>query len=142
MATPPFEPIATDRDRRRRDRELRTIRAMIDMYCRDHHGRAAPCADCAELAAYAQRRLERCVFGAAKPTCANCSVHCYSAAMRERVKTVMRYAGPRMLLRHPVLGIAHRVDGRRPAPSLAPRATSARAQRPAVGAGGADTERG
>jgi len=109
---------ADARHRRRRERELATIRLMIRMYCTDHHAESVPCADCAALAAYAERRIQRCVFGAAKPTCANCKVHCYTADMRERVRTVMRYAGPRMLLRHPVLAIAHIVDGRRPAPEL------------------------
>jgi hypothetical protein len=44
--------------------------------------------------------------------------------MRARVKAVMRYAGPRMLLRHPVLGIAHVIDGRRPAPELPTKASN------------------
>ena len=118
-------PLASDRDRRRRDRELATLHVMIRMYCRDHHAADSLCDDCAALASYATRRLTRCVFGAAKPTCANCTVHCYSADMRERVRTVMRYAGPRMLLRHPVLGIAHLLDGRRPAPELPARAPRA-----------------
>ncbi len=106
---------------RRLRREERTIAVMVGMYCRDHHGvsaaaRAAAdtlCADCAELLAYASRRLDACRFGADKPTCAKCPVHCYAPAMRERVREVMRYSGPRMLGRHPVLGVAHLVDGRR-----------------------------
>ena len=77
-------PVASDRDRRRRDRELATLHVMIRMYCRDHHAGDPLCADCAAIASYATRRLTRCVFGAAKPTCANCTVHCYSADMRER----------------------------------------------------------
>jgi hypothetical protein len=109
---------ADPRHQRRRDRELATIRVMIRMYCANHHAGALPCDDCTELASYAARRIDRCVFGPAKPTCANCKVHCYGAEMRERVRTVMRYAGPRMLLRHPVLAIAHVIDGRRPAPEL------------------------
>ncbi len=104
----------------RRARELKTIRAMVRMYCRGHGHDCleALCADCGELMAYATRRLERCVFGDAKPTCANCVVHCYSAEMREKVRVVMRWAGPRMLLRHPILGITHLLDGRRPVPVL------------------------
>jgi hypothetical protein len=35
--------------------------------------------------------------------------------MRERVRTVMRYAGPRMLKRHPYLAVMHILDGRRTA---------------------------
>lgn len=101
-------------------RELTTLRAMIEIHCREQHGtaRGALCAECSELMNYATRRLDRCVFGDDKPTCANCAVHCYNAPMREAVRNVMRYAGPRMLLRHPVLAIAHLRDGRRPAPPL------------------------
>ncbi len=104
----------------RRARELETITAMITMYCRAHHGAsdAALCDDCGALHDYARRRLERCVFGDAKPTCAKCTVHCYKAAMRERVRQVMRWAGPRMLWRHPVLALWHEIAGRRPAASL------------------------
>ena len=107
----------------RRARELKTIQVMVRMYCRGHHrGKGEPlCATCGELMEYATRRLERCVFGDAKPTCANCVVHCYSADKREQIRVVMRWAGPRMLLRHPLLGIAHLLDGRRPVPTLAAR---------------------
>ncbi len=31
--------------------------------------------------------------------------------MRERVRAVMRYAGPRMLLCHPILALLHLRDG-------------------------------
>jgi len=101
------------------------------MYCHGHgHERAAGaplCADCAELREYAARRLARCVFGDAKPACANCVVHCYRADMRERVREMMRWSGPRMLLRHPVLAILHLIDERRPAPRLPERARHERA---------------
>lgn len=90
---------------------------MIAMYCRDHHGRGGTlCAKCAELDAYAQKRLAQCTFGAEKPVCAKCPVHCYKPQMRARITEVMRYAGPRMMKRHPVLGMAHLVERRREAP--------------------------
>ena len=38
--------------------------------------------------------------------------------MRERVRVTMRYAGPRMMLHHPILAVAHLLDGRRKAPPL------------------------
>ena len=82
----------------RRARELETIYAMILMYCRHHHGASERlCAECTALGRYSERRLERRIFGDAKPTCSNCVVHCYRADMRERVREVMRWAGPRML---------------------------------------------
>jgi hypothetical protein len=108
----------TDKRFRRRAREQRTMEAMMRMYCRLHHGGDPLCDDCVALAEYARRRLERCVFGDAKPTCANCVVHCYKADMREQMRVMMRWAGPRMLLRHPILAIRHMIDGKRPAPLL------------------------
>lgn len=103
---------------RRRRREQQTLQAMMRLYCvRRHHGEAL-CMECSALARYAERRLERCVFGDAKPTCANCTVHCYKYGMRERMRAVMRWSGPRMLLRHPLLAVLHMIDGRRRAPSL------------------------
>lgn len=102
----------------RRNRESKTVAAMIAMYCQGHrHGNGdALCPRCARLSEYAARRLIRCVFGDDKPTCAKCAVHCYSAERREEIKVVMKWAGPRMLLNHPLLAISHVLDGRRPAP--------------------------
>lgn len=95
--------------------------AMIQMYCRAKHGGRHLCAACRALGEYAGGRLGRCPFGEDKPTCADCPVHCYAPAMRERVREVMRWAGPRMLWRHPILAVRHLLDGRRrPAPARGP----------------------
>jgi len=100
---------------RRIAREWKTVQAMIRIYCRNLHGGAkALCAECEELRLYAEKRLEKCPFAEEKPTCVMCPVHCYEASMRERVRQVMRYAGPRMLLRHPVLALLHLRDERLP----------------------------
>ena len=104
-------------------REWRTLDAIIAIACRGRNherapgGRRALCPACAELRAYAEQRLLRCPFGEGKPTCNNCQVHCYRPEMRQRVREVMIFAGPRMLLHHPVLALLHLVvDERRPAP--------------------------
>jgi hypothetical protein len=97
-------------------REKRTIRAMLDIFCRGHHAtKGQLCDGCQALCDYAFGRLDHCFFGVAKPTCAHCTVHCYKPAMREQVKAVMRYAGPRMLLRHPLLALRHWFDSYRKA---------------------------
>jgi hypothetical protein len=105
---------------RRIRREQQTIAAMLALYCGDYHGTAASglCAECAALLAYARRRLDICPFQEAKPACNRCEVHCYSARMRERVTAVMRYAGPRMLLRHPALSLLHLLDTWRRVPGV------------------------
>ncbi len=102
---------------RRIAREQATVTAMIRIFCRNRHAsRGELCPECAELQAYAIGRLARCPFGQDKPTCANCRIHCYKPQLRERIREVMRYAGPRMLWRHPVLAIRHLLDGRRMMP--------------------------
>ena len=114
-------------------RELATIDAMVHLWCRRRHGKSpALCGECAELMQYATRRLDRCVFGEHKPTCANCKVHCYNTTMRERIREVMRFAGPRMLWRHPILALNHIVDKRREARRL-PHKTPAPSRPPAAG---------
>jgi hypothetical protein len=95
-------------------REYRTIESMLEIWCAGHHGRAAArdglCDECMELLAYAGQRLVKCPYGEDKPTCAKCPVHCYKRLQRDRVREVMRYAGPRMLLRHPWQALLHILD--------------------------------
>ncbi len=100
---------------RRLRREWKTIQVMISMYCRAHHDSLANelCEDCQQLETYVERRLRRCPYGDSKPTCAKCPTHCYKPDMRATVQRVMRYAGPRMLFRHPYLTVMHLADSRR-----------------------------
>ena len=92
--------------------ERKTLQAMIRIYCRGTHGgKDALCPACSTLEAYALGRLDKCPFGADKPKCSACPIHCYKPAMREQIKEVMRYAGPRMLPRHPKMAIQHLADG-------------------------------
>ena len=87
---------------------------MVHIYCKNKHGiESELCSECSELFEYAKMRLDKCPFQEKKSTCAKCLVHCYQPEMREKVKQVMRYAGPRMLLHHPVLAIHHVIDGRK-----------------------------
>lgn len=103
---------------------------MVGIYCAHHHDELdeAPCAECQDFLVYAERRLQKCPYGQAKPTCARCPIHCYKREQRERARVVMRYAGPRMVWRHPLLSLMHVFDklrdvehpmarrGRKPAP--------------------------
>ena len=95
----------------RLSRERHTIRLMSEIYCTDHHGTARGlCAECEELFDYAMQRIDKCPFQDDKPTCAKCPIHCYKPAMRERVRRMMRHAGPRMLIYHPMLALLHYRD--------------------------------
>ena len=126
----------------RLQRELNTIAAMLRIYCRDHHGARpqggeALCPACGELLDYARKRLAGCPFGPEKPTCVHCRIHCYGPQQRETTRVVMRYAGPRILWQHPLLALAHWLDGRRPAPPR-PRAVPPAQAREAGAAGRRD----
>ena len=105
---------------RRIEGEFRTIRAMIRIFCRDHHGldNGRLCRECGQLLSYAEKRLAHCPFQENKPTCGNCTVHCYRKDCREQVRRIMRYAGPKMIFRHPVMALRHLLAGRREAPTL------------------------
>ncbi|MCR4870073.1 MAG: nitrous oxide-stimulated promoter family protein [Atopobiaceae bacterium] len=85
---------------------------MIALYCRGNHGtpRGVLCPECAELAEYAAKRTARCPFMATKTFCSQCKVHCYAPVQREKIRQVMRYAGPRLMLSHPLMTIHHGID--------------------------------
>jgi hypothetical protein len=128
-------------DKRARS-DTRLLGDFTAMYCRGNHhhasraplespgvelgvyGRRVPvvCDDCAELVRYAEKRRAFCPKRP-KPFCNDCDTHCYSPEMRERVRLVMRYSGPRsMLTRHALAGVKHLIEGRRARMSAAPAA--------------------
>ena len=92
-------------------RERRTMQAMVEIYCRAHHHQAAAlCSECDNFFTYAMRRIDKCPFHDDKPTCRKCPVHCYKKDSREMARTIMRYAGPHMLIYHPLLTVSHYLD--------------------------------
>ncbi|MBK9065004.1 MAG: nitrous oxide-stimulated promoter family protein [Acidobacteria bacterium] len=94
---------------------------MLHIWCEAHplHVRVrygGLCAGCDSLLDYASYRLLKCPYGEEKPTCKKCPIHCYTRAKRDLMQEVMRFAGPRMLLRHPILAYHHLRDEKRAAP--------------------------
>ena len=103
---------------RRIEREVKTIRAMVKIFCRGHHqSNTVPCQECLDVLRYAEKRIDFCPFLGNKPTCANCTVHCFKPHYRQKVKRVMAFAGPRMAYRHPILTFFHFLDKFRAAPT-------------------------
>ena len=94
------------------EKEVKTAELMINIFCHGQHvKRKGLCAECLELLDYVTRRLEKCPLLRNKPKCSKCTVHCYKPDMREKIKAVMKYAGPRMLFRHPILSGRHYLTG-------------------------------
>jgi len=87
--------------------ELETVERMIEIYCRGKHaGTDGLCVDCKTLLDYAVQKIGKCPQNP-KPKCRDCKIHCFSIENRNRIKDVMRYSGPRMLLRYPLLTLKH-----------------------------------
>lgn len=55
-------------------------------------------------------------YGEEKPTCNKCPIHCYKPEPKEQMRLVMRYSGPRMLLKHPILAVRHLLHEKREVP--------------------------
>ena len=92
---------------RRIEEEKNVVEQMIRLYCRNYEGYTKLCPNCQELLVYCRSRLDRCRYGEQKPTCKKCPTHCYRAEMKDRIKAVMRWSGPRMILYHPLAAIRH-----------------------------------
>ena len=98
----------------KREREKHVVGKMIALYCRGNHGteKGNLCEACAGLLAYAHERSDKCLYMEKKTFCSSCKTHCYKREMREQIRTVMRYSGPRMMTVHPVLAIRHLIESR------------------------------
>ena len=95
-------------DKKRADEKL-LVSEMIALYCRKQHKtpKGQLCPACQELQDYALARIDKYPFMETKTFCSACKVHCYKPEMREKIRAVMRFSGPRMLLYHPILAIWH-----------------------------------
>ena len=96
----------------KREREKRVVSLMISLYCRKNHGtkKGELCPECQALTDYAISRSEHCPFMETKTFCSNCRVHCYKPEMREKIRQVMRFSGPRMIMYHPVMAVRHVIE--------------------------------
>ena len=94
----------------KRGREKRIVTQMIELYCRKKHGGRELCPECRELAEYARQRSDRCPFMENKTFCSNCKMYCYKPQMRQKIKEVMRFSGPRMMFYHPISAFRHVIE--------------------------------
>lgn len=94
--------------KRKREKEL--VSQMIALYCKKKHGGKTLCSQCAQLAEYAAQRSDKCPFMETKTFCSNCKVHCYKPEMREKIREVMRFSGPRMIFHHPITAMRHVIE--------------------------------
>jgi len=102
-----------DKEHPRIAREKKTIDKMVHLYCKSKHNTNGDqlCDGCSEFLSYTFMRLDKCPFQEEKPTCGKCLVHCYRPDMKEKAKKIMRFSGPRLIYRSPILALHHVFDG-------------------------------
>ncbi|WP_024613124.1 nitrous oxide-stimulated promoter family protein [Clostridium sp. Ade.TY] len=90
-------------------KEKKIVKFMIEIYCNKKHGKnnSELCEECKELLDYAHKRLTYCKFGDNKKSCSKCPIHCYKKDMKEKIKEVMRFSGPRLVIYKPYEFIRH-----------------------------------
>ncbi len=105
----------------KREKERQVVSKMIELYCRKKHKtKGKMCPDCKALKDYAELRIGKCPFMETKTFCSNCRVHCYKPQMREKIREVMRFSGPRMIFYHPIMATKHIIESCKEKKSLNP----------------------
>ena len=99
-------------------RDLRTLARFITFYCAHVHPSAPRvpvhlrtidiehicrrpvkvCRECGKLLAHAFVKRVQCPLDP-KPACTKCPQQCYASSYRAQIQEVMRFSGPRLLLR-------------------------------------------
>lgn len=96
---------------KKRDREKKVITEMVKLYCKKNHKNGELCDECNEILNYSLKRIDHCKFMETKTFCSNCKSPCYNMEMKEKIKQIMKFSGPRMLFYHPLLVIYHIISG-------------------------------
>lgn len=92
------------------EKEKKVIGTMISIYCKKNHHQKVLCEDCADLQAFALKRLSHCKYGESKTFCSSCPTHCYAPKYKAKIKAVMRFSGPRLIFSHPIMVIHHIIE--------------------------------
>ena len=89
------------------DNEKRVVERMVKLYCKRKLHLPTIDDEHKALITYAHKRLDGCKFGEKKTACQHCHIHCYKPDMREKIRAIMRWAGPRMIIYDPIAAIKH-----------------------------------
>lgn len=85
--------------------EYKVVYEMIDLYHRKNDRFSD--GEISELKYYVRRKLSSCPHGSSKSCCSYCTIHCYEPRMREQIREIMRFSGPRFIFYRPGKTIKH-----------------------------------
>lgn len=94
----------------RRAKKHQIMKQMTALYCRGHKHQLdenGECADCDLLLRYSLSRTQRCPYIEKTLFCSNCPTPCYRPDMKEKMRVMMKYSGPRLFFRRPITVIWH-----------------------------------
>lgn len=92
---------------KKRDREKKVVNLMIGLYCQKNHKGVSLCDNCSKLVDYSNTKLNNCPIMASKKFCSQCHIKCYDTEYKQKIKEVMKFAGPYMMFYHPFVTIKH-----------------------------------
>ncbi len=93
------------------EKDRRTLQAIGRIYCQGNHAErgkdvAGMCSECGAAIEQTLARAEACPHGH-EGNCQDCATPCQRGEAQERIKAIMRYAAPRMLVRHPLMTLEY-----------------------------------
>ncbi len=94
-------------------KEKQIVKIMIEIYCKKMHKSKSLCKECQNLLIYANTKAEKCPFKETKSFCSNCKVHCYKPEMKEQIRKVMKFSGPKMIFYHPIIATKHLISSKK-----------------------------
>lgn len=98
-------------------RDLRTLQAIGSIYCRAHHAdrpknSAGMCAECSATISFTHDRAANCPNNH-QGNCQDCAIKCNRGNQQQRIRAIMAYAAPRMMVRHPLMTLEYLAKKRR-----------------------------
>lgn len=95
---------------KRREKKHEIVEKMIETYCTKQkhlNDGGKLCSDCDELLNYSLQRTTRCPHVEKTLFCVNCPTPCYKPDMKEKMRIMMKYSGPRFFFSHPLIVLEH-----------------------------------
>jgi Nitrous oxide-stimulated promoter len=95
--------------KKHKELDILTLQSLFPIYCGKYHSseKGELCDSCSAELEYAIHKTKICPEKDQGKTCSDCKVHCFEAEHRERIKEIMRFAGPRLIWSHPLLSVRY-----------------------------------
>ena len=96
-----------------RTKEKENIKTSFAVYCNANHDTkdGKLCPKCTALLTTVLLKFGRCKYGVTKPLCDHCDEKCFGEAANKTFMKIMDGSRNKMLLRHPIMTVRHKITG-------------------------------